>query len=244
LSSTADLVGHPTNVAQAKVFMDHDGSAENALGRIPLKQVRVKRTEAGRTSPVNLLVPYLDLFSRLDDEELGRLAAVDAEVVCGLRKQVTEVERALARYTDLLPRLTDAELVRLTGATEKTIRFWRLCQPRKRERVDEETSSSQAVVGHEPSAPEPVKVDRAAKTKTNTRILGDKAGARTTPSRESAPACDRPDSRITINPAAQATVDAMMTFSGAPFPGYDDDGEPRRPPPPDEISLAEAEAAD
>jgi hypothetical protein len=243
LFSTADLVGHPTNVAQAKVFMDHDGSADNALGRIPLKQVRVKRTEAGRTNPVNLLVPYLDLFSRLDDEELGRLAAVAAEVVCGLRKQVTEVERALARYTDLLPRLTDAELVRLTGATEKTIRFWRLCQPRKRDRADEETPSTQTAIGHESPVPEPVKVDRAAKTKTNTRIHQDKPGDHKTSSR-GALAGDRPDSRITINPAAQATVDAMMTFSGAPFPGYDDDGEPRRPPPPDEISLAEAEAAD
>lgn len=81
-------------------------------------------------NPMNRLVPYLDLYGRLSDDELGRLASVPPSVVANLRRQVVQVDRALARFTDLLPRLTDAEMVRLTGATPKTIRFWRLCQPR------------------------------------------------------------------------------------------------------------------
>jgi hypothetical protein len=104
-----------------------------ALGTIPLKQVRVSRSEMddrGATNPMNRLVPYLDLFSRLSDVELARLAVVGPEIVAQLRKQVVQVERALRRYVDLLPRLGDEELVRLTGATNKTIRFWRLCQAR------------------------------------------------------------------------------------------------------------------
>jgi hypothetical protein len=44
--------------------------------------------------------------------------------------QVDEVNRALGRFADLLTRLSDEELSRLTGATVKTIRFWRLSQPR------------------------------------------------------------------------------------------------------------------
>jgi hypothetical protein len=79
---------------------------------------------------MNLLVPYLDLFERLSDDELGRLAGVAPAVAATLRVQVDEIGRALARYVDLLPRLSDTELQRLTGASSKTIRFWRLCQAR------------------------------------------------------------------------------------------------------------------
>jgi hypothetical protein len=85
---------------------------------------------ARRTNPMNRLVPYLDLFARLGDEELARLAAVEADVVATLRRQVNEIGDGLAGYLDLLPRLGDEELVRLTGASLKTIRFWRRCQGR------------------------------------------------------------------------------------------------------------------
>lgn len=120
-------------------------TADSTIGRIALKQVRVSRAEAearmretegtkkpgtNSNSPLNRLVPYLDLFCRLNDEELSRLARTPTSAVETLRQQVDEVNRALARYVDLLPRLGDDELVRLTGATPKTIRFWRLCQPR------------------------------------------------------------------------------------------------------------------
>jgi hypothetical protein len=120
---------------------------DSTIGRIALKQVRVSRAEAearmretdggakkpvptNSNSPLNRLVPYLDLFGRLSDEELSRLARTPTSAVETLRQQVDEVNRALARYVDLLARLSDDELVRLTGATPKTVRFWRLCQPR------------------------------------------------------------------------------------------------------------------
>jgi hypothetical protein len=130
-----------------------DPTSDSAIGRIALKQVRVSRAEAeARTrepdpkkvppssSPLNRLVPYLDLFCRLSDEELSRLARTPTSAVETLRQQVEEVNRVLSRYVDLLPRLSDEELTRLTGGTAKTIRFWRLCQPRSstetRARVD------------------------------------------------------------------------------------------------------------
>lgn len=124
---------------------DTGGNAnDGTLGRIALKQVRVSRAEveartregsgvrkaSGAANPANRLVPYLDLFARLSDEELSRLARAPRSAVEGLRQQVEEVNRALGRYQDLLPRLSDDELARLTGATAKTIRFWRLSQPR------------------------------------------------------------------------------------------------------------------
>jgi len=110
--------------------------SEVSLAAITLRQIRVSRAEvqdkpsSADANPMNRLVPYLDLYGRLADEEIARLAAVPTTVVADLRRQVVQVDRALTRFTDLLPRLTDAELVRLTGATAKTIRFWRLCQPR------------------------------------------------------------------------------------------------------------------
>lgn len=120
-------------------------NSPETLGRIALKQVRVSRAEvearnqASRESsgatrksnnPMNRLVPYLDLFCRLSDEELSRLARTPTSAVEQLRQQIDDINRALGRWADLLPRLSDEELVRLTGATIKTIRFWRLSQPR------------------------------------------------------------------------------------------------------------------
>lgn len=107
---------------------------------------------------MNRLVPYLDLFSRLSDEELARLARTPLSAPETLRLQVDEVNRALDRYTDLLPRLSDDELARLTGATVKTIRFWRLSQPRHlqgdtRRRGNADTTSAPS--GQQENVPEP-----------------------------------------------------------------------------------------
>ena len=95
----------------------------------PQQRTRASKPQTGG-NPMNALVPYLDLFGRLNNEELERLAGVDAAHVLGMRQRVDQVNQSLASYADLLPRLTDDELVRLTGQDAKTIRFWRLCQPR------------------------------------------------------------------------------------------------------------------
>ena len=134
--------------------MSGDSSNDGTLGRIALKQVRVKRSDhearqrnKGGTStgpraaraerpgepganPLNRLVPFLDLFVRLSDEELARLAAVELEHVVTMRLQVDEINKMLAPYEDLVERLNEDELVRLTKGTPKTVRFWLLCRPR------------------------------------------------------------------------------------------------------------------
>lgn len=134
--------------------MSGDSSNDGTLGRIALKQVRVKRSDhearqrgkakrntgprAAREersaepvgNPLNRLVPFLDLFIRLSDEELARLAAVDLEHVVTMRLQVDEINKMLAPYEDLVERLNEDELVRLTKGTPKTVRFWLLCRPR------------------------------------------------------------------------------------------------------------------
>ncbi|MBV1860094.1 MAG: hypothetical protein KUG77_16900, partial [Nannocystaceae bacterium] len=91
---------------------------------------RNDRETESRPNPMNNLVPYLDLFCRLEDGELARLGGVELDVVVSLRAQVDTINEGLAAYADLLPRLGDSELVRLTGASDRTVRFWRLCQPR------------------------------------------------------------------------------------------------------------------
>ena len=139
--------------------IDDSAQGGKALGTIPLKQVRVSRSEMDEraaANPMNRLVPYLDLFSRLSDVELARLAVVGPEIVGQLRKQVVQVERALQRYLDLLPRLSDDELVRLTGASNKTIRFWRLCQGRSPAPVaDGGDAVARAVRSRAETAPHP-----------------------------------------------------------------------------------------
>lgn len=93
-----------------------------------------RRDVASATSPAGgpaaRLVPYLDLFARLDDEELARLTEVDPATIAGMRRQIQDVSARLSEWADLLVRLDDDQLARLTGVAAKTIRFWRLCQPR------------------------------------------------------------------------------------------------------------------
>jgi len=105
---------------------------------------KAAKAAKGPDPRMNRLVPYLDLFARLTDDELSRLAQVPGALVAQMRRQVEEICGALERYADLLTRLSDTELSRLTGANTKTIRFWRLCQPRPAgapEPVDTQISS-------------------------------------------------------------------------------------------------------
>lgn len=215
--------------------LDSESSDAISIGRISLKQVRVKRTEtptpapSSSANPMNRLVPYLDLFSRLNDDELARLGNVDAPVVSALRQQVVTIDRGLAAYVDLLPRLDDEELVRLTGAAVKTIRFWRLCQPRA-QRVPEQ-----------PQAPEPdAVVARAAASKATTAPMpaaSDTEGASQVAGEDGGSAADsQPMGQVAEMrefgdtgphpiPRTDSEVSRYMTFSGAPFPGYDESGE-------------------
>jgi hypothetical protein len=163
-------------------------------------------------NPMNRLVPYLDLFVRLGDEELSRLAGVEVELVAALRNQVIAIEASLAPYGDLLPRLGDEELVRLTGATPKTIRFWRLCQPRT------------------PLAPRPPLPQRALANRPARQLrAGPQSVFRTmiAPASALSPneSADRPQPQPVTDPMrAQQRASRFMTFSGDPFPGFDDTG--------------------
>lgn len=172
-----------------------------SIGRIPLKQVRVSRADREKeaqkaANPMNKLVPYLDLFCRLGDEELGRLAGVEPEICASLRTQVDAINAGLAAYVDLLPRLSDAELCRLTGASDRTIRFWRLCQPRagiapapKAEAPAGVPAESQRV----PTAPHSVVTEPASPAGGEVKKKGKDASG-------------------------------YVSLSGAPFPGFDDEG--------------------
>jgi hypothetical protein len=142
---------------------DEPNAGDGTLGRIALKQVRVSRAEAEarnreasnatrKLNPMNRLVPYLDLFWRLSDEELSRLARTPTSTVESLRQQVDEVNRALGRFVDLLPRLSDEELARLTGASTKTIRFWRLSQPRHLQGDSRRAAAPEGAARREPGS--------------------------------------------------------------------------------------------
>jgi len=179
-----------------------------SIGRIPLKQVRVSRSdrekEAQRANPMNKLVPYLDLFCRLGDEELGRLADVEPEICASLRSQVDAINAGLAAYVDLLPRLSDVELCRLTGASDRTIRFWRLCQPRAGiAAAPKPQAAAQSGVPAEsqrvPTAPHSV-VTEPASSDSGRFPAGE--------------------------PGKKKDKDASgyVSLSGAPFPGFDDEG--------------------
>jgi hypothetical protein len=254
----------PQGVTDEMGERDDSAQGGKALGTIPLKQVRVSRSEMddrAAANPMNRLVPYLDLFSRLSDVELARLAVVGPEIVAQLRKQVVQVERALHRYLDLLPRLGDDELVRLTGASNKTIRFWRLCRPRgaasgqgegeavaRAVRSRAETAPHPAVPpppdaprGHISTQPtRPITVGRATPPighddEPPTPALGMPAvtGRRVTPGLGSPPiTVPRP----TPAPGSTSNTGAhpAIEITGSPFPGYDYDPDE---PIPDELSV-------
>jgi len=190
-----------------------------SIGRIPLKQVRVNRNDREsepRPNPMNNLVPYLDLFSRLDDTELARLGGVELDVVGSLRAQVDTINDGLASYADLLPRLSDSELVRLTGASDRTIRFWRLCQPRH------------AVV---PKPAAPPAVTKPAEAEPTTESSGVPGASERSPTAPHSVVAASPADSTGRFPSAAAMDGAgggegdgagYVTLSGAPFPGFDD----------------------
>jgi hypothetical protein len=211
---------------------------DGTLGRIALKQVRVKRNDIQERrastkteNPGNALVPYLDLFSRLEDEELARLAGTKVSVVHQLRTQIDEINKALERYVDLLPRLSDNELNRLTGASAKTIRFWRLCQPRVGGEAPGPAQRSKPA-GPKSEAAAPKAKPRHTQSASGTHTPGvpaDVGVSRTPPPVSTAeegqgvaqaydPTTDR-----TPDPSASQRIarSQLSSIEGAPFPGFD-----------------------
>lgn len=192
-----------------------------SIGRIPLKQVRVSRSDREsepRPNPMNNLVPYLDLFCRLDNVELARLGGVDTDVVVSLRTQVDAINAGLAAYADLLPRLSDAELVRLTGASDRTIRFWRLCQPRH-------AASSTPAAPPAPAKPANPAGAPAASAGVPDRSENSPTAPHSVVAASPADNTGRFPSAAAMGKAGSADSDAAagyVTLSGAPFPGFDD----------------------
>ena len=156
-----------------------------------------------QANPMNKLVPYLDLFCRLGDDELGRLADVEPEICASLRSQVDAINAGLAAYVDLLPRLSDAELCRLTGASDRTIRFWRLCQPR--------------------AGLAPAPMPRAA---AQSGVPAESQRVPTAPHSVVTEPISSDSGRFPAGEPSKKDKDASgyVSLSGAPFPGFDDEG--------------------
>ncbi|MGH1343026.1 MAG: hypothetical protein ACRBN8_15810 [Nannocystales bacterium] len=179
---------------------------------------RTERESEPRPNPMNNLVPYLDLFCRLDDAELARLGGVEADVVVSLRAQVDAINEGLSAYADLLPRLADAELVRLTGASDRTIRFWRLCQPRH-------------AAAAKPAAPAAAKPTEARGPAAGAAGVPGPSGRTPTaphsvvveaPAENTGRAPSAADMTATGPASGEGDGAGYVTLSGAPFPGFDD----------------------
>lgn len=223
-----------------------------SIGRIPLKQVRVSRSDKEAkeekepaVNPMNRLVPYLDLFTRLGDGELARLAGVDEEVCATLRAQVVTITEGLAAYADLLPRLSDRELVRLTGATDKTIRFWRLCQPRDGSKANARPNVAQPAPGRRETtgghAAVPHASESGSRMPTAPHSPVAAQGADTTTGRF-------PSSEALGQSAADSQNAGFVELSGAPFPGFEQEsggsgGASAPAPALDSVSLTDVDGA-
>jgi len=74
------------------------------------------------------LTPYFDLFDRLDDEEIGRIAAVPAELVAEVRTVIESIYDPLREYEKLMETLDDGQLCKLFGFPDSAAAIWRHCR--------------------------------------------------------------------------------------------------------------------
>jgi hypothetical protein len=103
----------------------------------------------------NSLVPYLDLFDRLEDAELRKLSGAPPEIIADMRRRVRTVQDAFSHRRALLVELDDAELIKITGADERTIRFWRMTEQSPKSRAEGSRRAEQAHASDSQSRPIP-----------------------------------------------------------------------------------------
>ena len=78
--------------------------------------------------PRDRVTPFFDLFDRLGDEEIARLASVQAALVNEVRTVVEAIYDPLREYEKLLTQLDDRQIAKLFGMPESAARIWRLAR--------------------------------------------------------------------------------------------------------------------
>ena len=126
MSDTTDATG--SQQALGKITLGRKTVSENEFDRHG--DAAIRRRDPKEVGRLNKLVPYLDLFARLEDHELAQLADVPERTVARMRVQVKSVQRKLGPYVGLLDRLDDRQLGRIAQTSPKMFLYLRLCQPR------------------------------------------------------------------------------------------------------------------
>jgi len=126
VSDTRDATG--SHQALGKIALGQKEVSEQELGRH--EDAAISRRDSKEVRRLNKLVPYLDLFTRLEDREIARLADVPERTVARMRTQVSSVGRKLEPFVKLLDRLNDQQLGRVAQISPKMFLYLRLCQPR------------------------------------------------------------------------------------------------------------------
>lgn len=77
------------------------------------------------------VTPYFDLFDRLGNADLARLAGVKESLVAEIREIVEAIYDPLREYENLLEQLDDRQVSKLFGMPESAARIWRLARAPK-----------------------------------------------------------------------------------------------------------------
>ena len=74
------------------------------------------------------VTPYFDLFDRLDDKEIARLANVSPELVSEIRDLVEAIYDPLREFENMLKQLDNRQVAKLFGMPESAAQIWRLAR--------------------------------------------------------------------------------------------------------------------